>query len=126
VASSSSGFVAGLTVAAVAVVGFLTYQASANVPADLGGSSSSKSPSASASKKPGQPKKDPAAALPGASGTGERIVYSLGRDRVWLVTAAGKVQRTFEVTPSTVDPAPATYAVTSRQDAATGSDGTAI
>lgn len=33
---SSSGIVAGLTVAAVAVVGFLAYQASANVPETLG------------------------------------------------------------------------------------------
>lgn len=32
--SSSAGFVAGLTVAAVAGVGFLAYQASASVPAD--------------------------------------------------------------------------------------------
>ena len=31
-ARSSSGFVAGLTVAAVAAVGFLAYQASASVP----------------------------------------------------------------------------------------------
>lgn len=131
-ASSSSGFVAGLTAAAVAVVGFLAYQASANAPADLGRPSSSASPSPERPKKSEQPDKDgkggtsQAAALPDSSGSGERVVYSLGRDRVWLVGASGKVRRTFEVTPSTVDPAPNTYTVTSRQEAATGSDGTAI
>jgi hypothetical protein len=116
--------VAGLTAVAVAVVGFLAYQASANVPDDLGKPSAAKSPSASASKSP-RDKKNPAA-LPGASGTGERVVYSVDDDRVWLVGAGDKVRRTFEVTPGTVDPLPATYTVTSRSNAITGSDGVPI
>lgn len=125
-ASSSSGFVAGLTAAAIAAVGFLTYQASANVPDDLGKPSASDTPAAKKSKAPAEQEKDRAEALPESSGTGARVVYSLDEDRVWLVGAGEKITRTFEVTPSTVDPAPATYTVTSRSAAVTGSDGTPI
>ncbi|MFD9507039.1 hypothetical protein [Streptomyces mirabilis] len=122
-ARSSSGFVAGLTAAAVAVVGFLAYQASANVPDTLG------KPLASASKVPTtkapRDKKNPVA-LPTASGRGERVVYSVDDDRVWLVDANNRTERTFKVTPGTVDPAVGTYAVTSRSKAVTGSDGTQV
>ncbi|EKX68258.1 L,D-transpeptidase [Streptomyces ipomoeae] len=117
---------AGLTAAAVAAVGFLTYQASANVPDDLGKPSASESPAAKKSKAPTEGKKDETEAVPENSGTGERVVYSLDEDRVWLVGANEKITRTFEVTPSTVDPTPATYTVTSRSAAVTGSDGTPI
>ena len=123
-ARSSSGFVAGLTVAAVAAVGFLAYQASAHVPDTLGRPQVKKSPGAGASKAPQSSKKP--VALPGGSGTGERVVYSLDGDRVWLVGADNKVQRTFTVMPGTVDPSPGTYTVTSRTAAGTGSDGTAV
>ncbi|MFF3584167.1 hypothetical protein [Streptomyces mirabilis] len=122
-ARSSSGFVAGLTAAAVAVVGFLAYQASANVPDTLG------KPLAGASKVPTtkapRDKKNPVA-LPTASGRGERVVYSVDDDRVWLVAANNRTERTFKVTPGTVDPAVGTYAVTSRSKAVTGSDGTEV
>ncbi|MER5536568.1 hypothetical protein [Streptomyces mirabilis] len=122
-ARSSSGFVAGLTAAAVAVVGFLAYQASANVPDTLG------KPLAGASKVPTtkapRDKKNPVA-LPTASGRGERVVYSVDDDRVWLVAANNRTERTFKVTPGTVDPAVGTYAVTSRSKAVTGSDGAEI
>ncbi|WP_369248613.1 hypothetical protein [Streptomyces sp. R41] len=123
-ARSSSGFVAGLTVAAIAAVSFLAYQASANVPDTLGKPQTSASPKASVSKAP-RDKKNPAA-LPARSGTGERVVYSTDDDRVWLVGASNKVQRTFKVTPGTVDPAAGTYAVTSRNREVTGSDGVEI
>lgn len=121
--TSSSGWVAGLTTAAVAVVGFLAYQASANAPDDLSapGSGGDKAPSSSASHAP-RHKPDPNA-LPARSGTGERVVYGLGADRVWLVDADGRVKRTFAITPSTVDPAPGTFKVTSRSLAVLGSDG---
>ncbi|MEU0435341.1 hypothetical protein ABZ153_27555 [Streptomyces sp. NPDC006290] len=121
-ARSSSGIVAGLTVAAIAAVGFLAFQASANVPETLGKPSPNVSAKSSAHKAP--QKKDPAA-LP-TSGTGMRVVYSTGGDRVWLVGAGNKVRRTFKVTPGTVDPAAGTYAVTTRAGAVTGSDGTQI
>lgn len=120
---SSSGFVAGLTAAALAAVGFLAYQASASAPDTLG-KKPDKNPSASASRSP-KDKGDPTT-VPAQSGTGERVVYSVGDDRVWLVSGSGKAQRTFEVTPSTVDPAPGTYTVTSRSGTVTGTDGVAI
>lgn len=120
---SSSGWVTGLTAAAVAAVGFLAYQASANAPDDLSapGTGGDKAPSSAASHAPHH-KPDPNA-LPAGSGTGERVVYGLGADRVWLVGADGRVRRTFTVTPSTVDPAPGTFKVTSRSLAVVGSDG---
>lgn len=122
-ARSSSGFAAGLAVAAIAAVGFLAYQASAHVPGTLGKPQTKKSPTA-ASKSPRDQKNQ--LALPGGSGTGERVVYSVDDDRVWLVGADGKVQRTFKVMPGTVDPLPGTYAVTSRSAATTGTDGTPV
>ena len=124
VARSSSGFVAGLTAAAIVAVGFLAYRASANVPDDLGRPQRTESPTPHASKAPGD-QRGPAA-LPARSGPGERIVYSVDDDRVWLVGANDKVRRTFRVTPGTVDPAPASYQVTSRSTAVTGSDGVAV
>ncbi|MFF3616184.1 hypothetical protein [Streptomyces sp. NPDC002580] len=125
-ARSSSGIVAGLTVAAIATVGFLAFQASANVPDTLGEPHASPSSTSSAPKAaPRDKKKDPEA-LPSSSGSGERVVYSTGEDRVWLVGAGNKVRRTFEVTPGTVDPAAGTYAVTSRTGSTPGSDGTQI
>ncbi|GLJ87628.1 hypothetical protein GCM10017589_02280 [Streptomyces poonensis] len=117
---------AGLTAAAIAAVGFLAYQASANVPDDLGrpAASASKSPAATTPSAP--VKKEDPTALPADSGLGERVVYSLGKDRVWLVGADGRVRRSFTVTPSTVHPAAGTYQVTSRTNAVVGSDGTPI
>jgi hypothetical protein len=116
--------VAGLTVAAVAAVGFFAYQASATVPDNLSepGPGASKSPGPSHTSSPAHDPK----ALPAHSGTGERVVYALGADRVWLVGPGNTVRRTFTVTPSTVDPAPGTFKVTSRSAAGAGSDGVAI
>jgi hypothetical protein len=45
---------------------------------------------------------------------------------VWLVGPGDKVERTFKVTPGTVDPAPDAYVVTSRSGTITGSDGIAV
>ncbi|MEV5884086.1 hypothetical protein AB0L74_15380 [Streptomyces sp. NPDC052020] len=120
-ASSSAGIVAGLTAAALVTVGVLAYQASATVPAGLGKPRSAASPAPGPAKAP-RDQRNPTA-LPGGSGQGERVVYSLDDDRVWLVGADNRVQRTFKVVPSSVDPAPGTYAVTSRSKAITGSDG---
>ncbi|MFK4067456.1 hypothetical protein [Streptomyces sp. NPDC029674] len=120
---SSSGFVAGLTAAALAAVGFLAYQASANAPDSLSKSDKS-SPSASASRSP-KDKKNPTA-LPAQSGAGERVIYSLEDDRVWLVEASGKVKLTFQVAPGTVDPDPGTYKVSSRTGRVIGTDGVPI
>ncbi|SDK73602.1 hypothetical protein [Streptomyces indicus] len=121
-ARSSAGYVAGLTAAALAVVGFLAVQASGSAPETLGKPTTPSS--SSASKKPGGKTKP--GALPALSGQGERVVYQLGTDRVWLVGQGDKVQRTFKVMPSTVDPLPGEYAVSTRSGAITGSDGVPI
>ncbi|MET7357486.1 hypothetical protein ABZS76_03460 [Streptomyces sp. NPDC005562] len=121
---SSSGFVAGLTAAALAAVGFLAYQASASVPDDLGKHAGKPSPSATAPRSPKE-KANPAA-VPAQSGTGQRVVYSVSEDRVWLVEESGKLQLTYKVMPGTVDPAPGTYKVGSRTGSVKGTDGVAI
>ncbi|MEV5309713.1 MULTISPECIES: hypothetical protein [unclassified Streptomyces] len=123
-ASSSAGLVTGLTAAAIGTVGFLAFQAAANVPPVLGKHARGTLPAAAASKAP-RDELNPAA-LPAGSGRGKRVVYSLDDDRVWLVGADNKVRRTFEVTPSELDPVPGVYEVTSRSNRTTGSDGTPI
>ncbi|MFE9675947.1 hypothetical protein ACFYO5_17745 [Streptomyces sp. NPDC006259] len=121
-AGSSSTFVAALTAAAVATVGFLAFQASATVPADLAEPRVSAS---SATTKAHGDTRD-TTALPPGSGTGARVVYSVDDDRVWLVDEDGTARRTFPVTPGSVDPLPGTYTVTSRSGAVTGTDGIPI
>ncbi|MFI6344578.1 hypothetical protein [Streptomyces sp. NPDC050560] len=122
---SSSTFVTALTASAVAVVGFLAYQASANVPDSLG-----KAPPPHAGGKPSgtqaPPRKKEPTKPPSGSGVGGRVVYSLGADRVWLVDDGGHLVSTFEVTPSTVDPDVGEFTVTSRSAATPGSDGVQI
>ncbi|MFI7138893.1 hypothetical protein ACIBQ5_14340 [Streptomyces massasporeus] len=123
--ASSSGIVAGLTAAALATVGYLAHQAAESLPAGLGRTAhAGATPAAGTSKAPPL-KKDPTG-LPGDSGKGARVVYSLRGDRVWLVAGDETVSRTFEVDPSAVDPAPGSYAVTSRSSAVTGSDGVPV
>ncbi|MCM2394146.1 L,D-transpeptidase [Streptomyces albipurpureus] len=122
-ARSSSGLVAGLTAAALTAVCFLAYQASASAPASTG---KPRTPNAPAiTKSPQEKRKDPLA-LPLTSGTGLRVVYALKERRVWLVDAGSKVNKTFPVMPSTVNPPPGSYTVTSRSGQVAGSDGVAI
>ncbi|MGW7383415.1 hypothetical protein [Streptomyces sp. NPDC054794] len=124
-AGTSAGIVAGLTAAAVGAVGFLAYQASAAAPANLRGlPGPTASPAVAATKAP-RDKRNPTA-LPAGSGRGERVVYSVDDDRVWLVGPNGRVQHTFRVRPGSVDPPPDTYEVTSRSNAITGTDGTPV
>lgn len=124
-AGTSSAIVAGLTAAAVGAVGLLAYQASAAVPPGLGDrSASSPAPGAPAAKAP-RDQRHPTA-LPNSSGTGERVVYSVDDDRVWLVSERNRVERTFTVKPGTIDPPVGAYWVTSRSKAVTGTDGLPI
>ncbi|MBD0745566.1 hypothetical protein BG418_28425 [Streptomyces sp. CBMA152] len=125
---------AGLTAAALAVVGFLAYQASASAPsaADLAAPGTTVSPaphtSASVPPKSSGPGKA-ATALPENTGIGPRTVYSLSAKRVWLVgtkALKGQAPKNFDVMPATVNPKPGTYAVTSRSSKVTGSDGVEI
>ena len=122
---TSSAIVAGLTAAAVGAIGLLAYQASATVPPGLGGRpASSPAPGAEAAKAP-RDQRHPTA-LPNNSGTGERVVYSVDDDRVWLVNERNRVERTFTVKPGTIDPLPGAYWVSSRSKAVTGTDGLPI
>ncbi|MFF5855997.1 hypothetical protein [Streptomyces sp. NPDC012751] len=123
-AGTSSAIVAGLTAVALGTTGFLALRAQATVPAGLRGGPAAGASAAAAAKAP-RDRRNPAA-LPGNSGTGERVVYSVDDDRVWLVAAGNRVRHTFRVRPGGVDPLPGTYWVTSRSNAATGTDGLPI
>jgi len=60
-------------------------------------------------------------ALPARSGTGRRVVFSEGRQRVWLVSADDEVKRTYLVSGSRSDNLHAgTYEVYSRSEQAWG------
>ncbi|MEF9905811.1 hypothetical protein [Streptomyces sp. P9-A2] len=119
-AGNSSAIVAGLTTAALLTVGVLGYQASANARVAPHAARTDTARSAALRADRG---KDSPTALPRDSGQGARVVYALGTDRVWLVENDGKVRHAFVVSPSTVDPEPGTYRVTSRSKTVTGSDG---
>lgn len=121
--SSSSGFVFGLTAAALAAVGFLGYQARATVPVGLAGPRASASPAAVAPTAPRTVRTD---VPPAGSGVGERVVYSVSGHRVWLVGRRNEVTRSFRVAPGSVDPAPGVYRVTSRSNSVLGTDGVPV
>ncbi|MGG8408364.1 hypothetical protein ACM614_18055 [Streptomyces sp. 12297] len=123
-ARSSSGIVVGLTAAALAVVGFLGYQASATAPEPATSVKVPGGASPSVAAKPPTGLKNPP--VPANSGTGVRVVYSVGAKQVWLVGEPGKKIRTFAVAPSTVSPTPGSYLVGSRAGTTTGSDGAPV
>lgn len=61
--------------------------------------------------------------LPARSGEGRRVVFSEGRQRVWLVDASGEVRRTYPVSGSIYDNLdPGSYEVYSRSQQAWGID----
>ncbi|MEU6867920.1 hypothetical protein ABZ924_32575 [Streptomyces sp. NPDC046876] len=124
-ARSSSGIVAGLTVAALAAVGFLGYQASATAPAHPVKEAPRAAAPSNAPAAPGPEAQKPAA-LPADSGTGARVVYSVNLRRVWLVGEDGRELKSFSVMPSTAHPKPGTYLVSSRAGSVTGSDGVPV
>ncbi|MBB4894592.1 hypothetical protein FHS39_003650 [Streptomyces olivoverticillatus] len=136
--SSSGVIVAALTAAALAGVGFLAVQAEAAPDRPARAHAASPSPSGGADKgkggqdagKPGGDAGDKAQGsqppVPQGSGTGLRVVYALAQKRVWLVGSDGKATRSFQVSPSAVNPPPGSYAVTSRSANVTGSDGIPI
>ncbi|SCK28720.1 hypothetical protein H180DRAFT_02251 [Streptomyces sp. WMMB 322] len=117
---------AALTAAALAVIGFFTYQASAAQDRDKAGSSGSSDSRGGSGGQAEREKKKRETNLPAFSGTGERVVYDLDRDRVWLMGPDQEVKRTFRVAPSSVDPKPGTYKVESRAPHVTGSDGVPV
>jgi hypothetical protein len=121
----SWAWVSGLTAGATVAVVVLALQADKGPHPTAAAVRPSASASAgahpSASKAPAK-----APAVPAASGTGRRIVYSLGAKRVWTVDASDKATRTFTVWPGTVSPDPGTYTITRTLAATTGSDGVQI
>ncbi|MFH8800472.1 hypothetical protein ACH4F6_12865 [Streptomyces sp. NPDC017936] len=123
----SWAWVTGLTAGAIVVVGALTVRAEEG-PHPTASAAAKPSASASAGAKPAaSPSAVPTAApVPDGSGTGRRVVYSLGQRRVWLVDADEEARRSFTVWPGTVDPDPGRYTVSLRKDATTGSDGVKI
>ncbi|MGW2740921.1 hypothetical protein [Streptomyces sp. NPDC001450] len=121
----SWAWVSGLTAGATAAVVFLAVQADHGPHPTAATAKPSQSASAGAHA-PAKPKPSGPPALPDASGTGRRIVYSLGGKRVWLVDATGKPTRTFTVWPGTVSPQPGRFSVTLRIQSLKGSDGVQI
>ncbi|MFH9351656.1 hypothetical protein [Kitasatospora sp. NPDC017646] len=122
--------VTGLTLGALAVVSLLAFQANGaqdraggarpTVASTSTGPVASATPSASAT-----PTVPP---LPVSSGSGTRVVYSVGSHFVWLVDPKKnpQVAAAFPVTPGSVEPVPGSYSVYSRTAAGTGTDGRKI
>ncbi|MFG2554029.1 hypothetical protein [Streptomyces sp. NPDC048581] len=121
---ASKVWVTGLTVGAIAAVAVLAVQAQKGPHPTAAAARPSASASAGAS--PAPTKSAEPAVVPDDSGTGRRIVYSLGQKRVWLVDASDAARHTFAVWPGTVSPDPGSYTVSSRNEATTGSDGVEI
>ncbi|MFI6206975.1 hypothetical protein ACIBAI_11275 [Streptomyces sp. NPDC051041] len=121
----SWAWVTGLTVGAVAAVAVLAVQADQGPRPAAATARPSASPSPSVSARP-SPTASAPVRVPDGSGTGRRIVYSLGQKRVWLIDASDAPRRTFPVWPGTVSPDPGTYTVGTRNEATTGSDGVQI
>jgi hypothetical protein len=126
---ASGTIVAALTAGALSVIGMLAWQASAS-PDYHGGAralaAAGDRPSATPSTSPSSALSGNSTPLPAVSGEGKRVVYALAEKRVWLVSASGRAQRSFAVTPGSVSPAPGTYTVTSRSDHVTGTDGVPV
>lgn len=121
--------VTGLTLGALAVVSLLAVQAGG---AQTRAAAAAPRPSATAAPSAtGTPSAAPAgalAALPAASGTGRRVVYSISAKQVWLVDPkkTPQVQAAFAVEPGSVSPAPGSFSVYSRAPQTTGTDGRQI
>ncbi|ANW18758.1 hypothetical protein [Streptomyces clavuligerus] len=124
---SSAALVTGLTSAALVGVLLLAVQAGQAAPQNT--AARKPAPGASGSPEAKDRTREPAeqpTALPADSGTGKRVVYSLGRDRVWLVDHSGRPVSTFTVWPGNVEPALGTHRVTDRQPSITGNDGVSV
>jgi len=113
-----------MTMAALVGVGLLAAQAKATAPrvrvpivTAAAGKSSSKSGSSSTTTS--------GPAVPANSGSGTRIVYSVGERRVWLVSSS-TVERTIAAVPGTIAAPDGTYSVSAKSPGATGSDGVQV
>ncbi|MFJ8044783.1 hypothetical protein ACIRBX_30190 [Kitasatospora sp. NPDC096147] len=120
--------VTGLTVAALAAVGLLAFQANGAASRTPVAKPSVTAPASSAAPSPSASPTVTVPPLPSGSGTGRRVVYSAGSHWVWLVDPKKPtpLQAAFAVTPGTAEPAPGSYTVYSRSATATGTDGAQI
>ena len=116
----SSGIaVTGIVAVALATVGVLTAQASdAPLRPYLAGVTGRGLTDPSVKQAKG--------ALPLGSGSGERVVYSVSGQRVWLVGARGRVLRSYRVTAGDVPPSLGTHRVFDRHSHGLGGDGAAV
>ncbi|HEY5835361.1 hypothetical protein [Streptomyces sp.] len=110
--------VSGLTAAAMVGVSVLALQASGVPTKNPAAASPTRHP---ATSRPYTPPPPPP--VPALSGTGKRIVYSLGQRRVWIVPVTGRPVRTFVVQPGTVPAKPGIHFVTGRTPSTVGADG---
>ena len=108
-------------VPAVAPVAELSTQHGTRGPASDAPTATAGVPGADATDQRLQPSRD--TSLPQDSGSGRRVVFSQGRQRVWLVTGGHHVTRTYLVSGSLTDNLdPGTYEVYSRSAKAWGID----
>jgi hypothetical protein len=120
-----------MTIAALVGVAVLAAQAAATAPKvsnGAGQNSGKVSPQPTGSTSTGSSAAGAAdpTALPANSGSGARVVYGVAAKRVWLVSSANAVIRTFTIVPGTV-PAPAgSYNVTNKLSSVMGTDETPV
>lgn len=124
--------VAGITIAALLGVGALALQASNSAPDDRKSgiaASATPSPPPSGSAPAPPPSTAPPTAPPN-SGTGRRVVYSVGQSMVWLVEVANDkeaVLRAYKVVPGSVPTPVGSYRVQNKTlGPQTGGDGLTI
>jgi hypothetical protein len=121
--------VAVITGIALAIIGVLAVQASGSQPAHTAVASTQAPPTIGTKQGGKVPAPHPTinpTALPANSGSGKRVVYSLGQHRVWLVSDGGTVTRSYPVVPGTVSPPAGTYQVNQQIDGENSSDGTPV
>lgn len=93
---------------------------------DLGAATPSARPTTSSAPKV-TPAKAAATALPGGTGSGKRVVFSMSKQRVWLVGSSGKPLATYLVSGSlTNNLKPGRYDVFSRSRWAVGIDDSGV
>ena len=111
----------GVVPAVAPVVAELPTQSGAGGPGSAAPTATAGVPGADATDLRLQPSRD--TALPQHSGSGRRVVFSQGRQRVWLVSGDHHVARTYLVSGSLTDNLdPGTYEVYSRSEKAWGID----
>ncbi|MFE9422141.1 hypothetical protein ACFYNO_04160 [Kitasatospora sp. NPDC006697] len=120
--------VAGLTLAALAVVALLAVQAEGTAAPAAAATRPSPGPTSAAPSASATAEPSPSALpLPSAAAIGatRRVVYSLSAKQVWLVDPKKdpQVLAAFPVEPGSVSPAVGSYTVYSRSAATTGTDG---